>query len=336
MAEDFIEGFDDGLIFDNWNFVGGVAGDVHADYGRNGKGVRLGDTPGNSLERVFAVTTDPYFAVGFAVYVVDYGGPAAALFYTNSARYLVRIDEGGQRIGYENDGIQVSTTQWAANNSLLPNSWHYVELYHYIHNSAGFYTLKVDGTTVLSDTGIDTNYSDNFNTELVFGETVDDVYIDDIWVQSGTSPLTLKGDIEVVTLLPNGNGNSSQLLGSDSNSTDNYLLVDNNAAIPPVTTEYVGGSTQGDKDTYTMENLTGTPTVLAVQTTLYAAMDDTGPKQVRPVIRSGTTDYPGADFALQNGVYIPVSEIHLTDPDTATAWTYGGVNSMEFGPEVRD
>ena len=244
----------------------------------------------------------------------------------------MKIDESAERIGFYHQNLG---PVWAANNSLTSNSWHYVEFSMYVHDSAGSYEVKVDGTTVLSDTGIDTKYSSNFIDDCFFGETVDDVYIDDLWFQSGTSALTLKGDIEVVTLLPNGNGNSSDLLGSDSNKTDNYLLVDNNAAIPPSTAEYVGGATAGDHDTYTMEDLTGTPTVLAVQTSLYAAMDDTGPKQVRHVIRSGGTDYTGSDFALQNSAYVPLREMNLVDPDTATAWTYSGVNSMEFGPEVR-
>jgi len=332
MAENFIEGFDDGLALDFWTFTGGDSGDIHTDYGRNGKGVRIGDTPGNSLRHVPQVSTDPYFAVGFACKVVDYGGDARKLLYTDSSFYSLRVDATTERIGWHNQNYG---NVWAANNSLTSNTWHYIEFYQYIHDSAGFYEIKVDGSTVLSNTGLDTNYSNNYNSDFVLGSEVDDIYVDDLWLQSGTSALTLKGDIEVVTLLPNGNGNSSDLLGSDSNSTDNYLLVDNNAAIPPSTTEYVGSATAGNKDTYGMENLTGTPTVLAVQTSLYASMTDTGPKQVRHVIRSGSTDYAGSDFALQNSVYIPYREMNLVDPDTSTAWTYTGVNSMEFGPEVR-
>ena len=336
MAENFIEGFDDGLALGRWNFSGGVAADIHADYGRNGKGVRVGDTPANFLEYVLADASSTYFMVGFAVYVVDYGGDNQPLLTLYTSRYNVMIGASGQRIGYQNDAISTVTTQWAANNSLTPNAWHYVEVYHYLHDTAGFYTIKVDGTTVVSDTGIDTMYSGQANLDCVFGSNVDDVYLDDIWIQGDTSPLTFKGDIEVVTLLPNANGNSSDLLGSDSNKTDNYLLVDNNAAIPPATTEYVGSAVQGEKDTYNMEDLTGTPTVLAVQGTLFAANSDTGAKQIRPVVRSGSTDYTGDTFPLQNSVYVPYDYMWETDPDTASAWLYGGVNSMEFGQEVRD
>ena len=139
MAEDFIEGFDDGLALDRWSFSGGVAADIHTDYGRNGKGARVGDTPANQLEWILNVITDPYLAVGFAAKVIDYGGTSAQLFTPDAARYGVRIDETGQRIGYENDSLfGAGGVNWAANNSFLPNVWHYVEFYHYLDNSAGF------------------------------------------------------------------------------------------------------------------------------------------------------------------------------------------------------
>ena len=89
---------------------------------------------------------------------------------------------------------------------------------------------------------------------------------DDVYLMAGTGDEFL-GDCTVATLLPTGNGFVNQFVGSDGNSTDNYLLVDEQ---PPSSTDYVGSATTGQQDLYTLTNLTGSGTVLAVAPTIYA------------------------------------------------------------------
>lgn len=335
MADFWIEGFDDGLTIERWDNNGIVAADISATYGRNGNGIRLGDTPVNFLRR-FSEEAFTDAVCGMAVYVVDYGGIAVLVSLTGSNMVSIKIDEASNRIGVYIGPM--GTTYWGATGSLPPNSWHYVEFRATLKNSPdGSFELRVDGSTVASQSGIDTLYAANYLvTYLDVGSTVDDVYVDDLYFRADNSTLSFLGDIEIATLLPNGNGNSSGMTGSDSNQTDNYLLVDNNAAIPPATTEYVGSATQGHLDTYAMEDLAGTPTVLAVQGTLYAEMTDTGPKSIRPIIRSGSVDYSGSTTPLVNSVYMTIDDMWEDDPNTATQWTYTAVNAMEFGQEVRD
>jgi hypothetical protein len=53
--------------------------------------------------------------------------------------------------------------------------------------------------------------------------------------------------------LSDGNGDFSQLVGSDADSTNNYLLV--NEAGAPVTTSYVESDTVGQRDFYAMGDI---------------------------------------------------------------------------------
>lgn len=331
MSLVLLEGFDDGLALERFaKNTGIVSTDIDATYGRNGKGLLLGDTPANYLWLSLPDITE--ICVGFAFNVSDVGSGGNMLRVQSATVYDVNFIEADNSIVFDHQGLADVGT---GPNAFSTNTWHYFEFHTYSHDSAGFYEIKIDGSTVLSDTGLDTKYSVYFIDVVRIASGVDSVWIDDLYVLTGSS-LTPLGDIEVVTLLPTGNGTSSDMLGSDANSTDNYLLVDNNAAIPPATTEYVGSGTEGDTDTYAMGDVTGTPDILGVQTSLYAEMTDTGPKSIRPVIRSGTTDYPGTTIPLLNSAYKLVDEVWENDPDTATAWTYTGVNAMEVGQEVRD
>jgi hypothetical protein len=140
------------------------------------------------------------------------------------------------------------------------------------------------------------------------------------------------GDIVVETLYPNGNGNANQWLGSDGDSTNNYLLVNETGA--PVTTDYVADSVSGHQDMYTLTDLVHTTgTVLGVCHSAYAAKTDAvNARQIKLVNRRAadtksvaldlTTTYTGYQYALAQ------------DPETGAAWTIANVNSLQSGVEV--
>jgi hypothetical protein len=55
--------------------------------------------------------------------------------------------------------------------------------------------------------------------------------------------------------------------------------------------------------------------------------------EVRTKVKSGAATADGATHGMAGG-YRYFRDIHATDPDTATAWTSGGVNGVQIGPEV--
>ena len=346
MALLSVEGFDDGLAAARWPYLAGV---VDAAYGKNGKGMRVGDLYSDMwFVEYDSLTADTTLTFGAWIRIVTDGGTGTILLcgFTADAAgqwllsyYNVRVmrDTLANRWGVQDR----TGTVWGSNGGCQLNTWYYVELQATIADgSGGSWEFHVDGVTTLSASSRDTYLSGGGN--VVFGglatSEVDGMYVDDFYLVDSTGSVNndFLGICRVETLLPDGNGNSSVLVGSDADSTNNYLLVDNNAAVPPATTEYVESDTEGDKDTYTMDDLSGTADVYGLQTTLYAKKDDSGAKFARPVVRSGGTDYPGTSRALVDSTYVPFDEIWETDPGTSSLWAYTAVNGAEVGPEIRD
>lgn len=210
--------------------------------------------------------------------------------------------------------------------------YHHLELQVTIDPAAGVVKLWLDSILVLSLTGQNTRNTANsyfngfaigdfdINNDVAGAYDYDDVIL---WE---TDPV---GDCRVECLFPTGAGTTTGLTPS---AGANYECVDD--AAPNGDTDYVSSATPGTFDTYATGNLTTAAGIVkAVQTVLYARKDDAGAHTVKPVIRSGTTDYPATAAALAE-TYAMLTEVHSVDPNTAAAWTIAGVNAAEFGAEM--
>jgi len=333
-----LEGFDDGL----WTSrTGGNRTTTHvsSSYGLHGNGGRVGDTTGINMS-VGIPSSGNEGTVGFAFKIVDGIGGTMMATWRTSYMYLA-FDEPGSRVQLHITCTSTATVEsYSPGGSVAAGEWHYVEVQAKAGlSSDGTWAWWLDGTLIGSGTGADYGSVNDSSVDIGGSATgdIDDMYIDDIYVIDALGGVNDDhlGPIEVVTLLPSGNGNSSVLVGSDADSTDNYLLVDNNASAPPVTTEYVGSATEGDKDTYAMGDLTGTPVVAGLVVALYAVKTDAGAKFMRPVVRTSSTDYPGDSEGLAE-TYSLHEHVWDQNPNTSAAWLYGAVNGMEVGQEVRD
>lgn len=339
MALLFMDSFDDGLIDGGYKGYGGVppsGGDISTTYGRNGKGVRIGDQTNDYLYRATG-STDDTLILGFAGYVETLTNGDVMLRFEDGATVQVQFRfytdgsisafRGGTLLGNSGAG------------KFLEDTWQYYEFKVKFANTGGTVDVRVNGVSVLSLSSQDTQdtanaYATNWRLAGASGY-LENLYVDDLYLadSTGTVNTDFLGDVKVETLLPNGNGNSSGMTGSDSNQTDNYLLVDDN---PVVTTDYVESATEGHKDTYAMGNLASTNvSVYGMQVSLVTQKDDTGSKYLRPVVRSGSTDYAGTSVAL-NTSWEGMHEIWEQDPNTSADWTPTNVNAVEVGPEVRD
>jgi hypothetical protein len=157
------------------------------------------------------------------------------------------------------------------------------------------------------------------------------LYYDDFYVcdNSGSAPNnTFLGDVRVQTLLPTGAGASTQWTPSVGNNWDNV----NDAPYSAAT--YNSANAAGLRDTYAMSDVnSATDTIFGVQANLLALKTDSGSANVKHVVRSGGTDYSGADRVLSTSLasYVAVREV---DPATSVAWDNAGINAVEFGMEV--
>lgn len=158
----------------------------------------------------------------------------------------------------------------------------------------------------------------------------DDLYIND---DSGSAPHnTFYGEAFVVEkVIPNGNGDSSQFLGSDGNSTDNYLLVDDSGNND---TDYVASGTVGHEDTYACSDLTNaTGTIIGVEQNIIARKDDVATREIAGVLRPASTSYPQTTRTM-SGSYVLFFERVDVNPETALAWSIADINSNKIGERV--
>jgi hypothetical protein len=234
------------------------------------------------------------------------------------------------------NGTTLGTTTYA----LSTGVWYYIEFKVLINDTTGTAEVKVDGSSKLALTSQDTKATANATAnQISLGDSAalvsgpadfDDFYACD---GAGSTNNNFLGDVRVDAYLPSGNGNSSVLVGSDGNSTDNYLLVDDPTTLDDDTT-YVQSSTSGDLDDYAFADMTHTPTsIFGIQVLVNAKKDDAGSRSVATLTRSGSTNYAGATQALGTS-YTYYSDIRETDPDTAVAWTKAGFNAASHGVKV--
>lgn len=216
-------------------------------------------------------------------------------------------------------------------------AWYYIELkVVFATGATGSYELRVNGATVLSAGSVQTAVTNaNANQLFMSNAYAGTSYRDDLYVidTSGGAPQNdFLGDIRVETLYPNGNGSSSMLVGSDGNSIDNYLLVDEHPADDDTT--YVGSATINDKDTYNYDPLVSTTgTIYGVQTNVRAKKSDAGSRSIAPVLKSGANETVGANAVLSSSWLNITEQVFPTKPGGG-AWTIADVNAAEFGVKV--
>jgi hypothetical protein len=315
-----------------WKFISGYSGSAaESAYGMIGRALPL---PGGSEYVVgFAfkyVSTMRTQGIPFFGTQNDAGHGELTLAITETGAVLL-----GRTVGYTLWVLAISPA-----NSLPQDDWNYVEIKFKIANAPdGYAIVRINGVEVINVSGVDTlNSSDNL-TAVILGSqgysggprTVyfDDVYICDL---NGSQNNDFLGDVKVQLLSPNGNGHYSDFTGSDADSADNYLHVDD-AGAPDDDSSYVESATPEDQDTYACTNTAGCDTVHGVGVKVIGRKVQAGAVDLKALVRSGTTD--SASSALGLGTdYRAKQVIYEQDPDTAAAWTTGGVDAAEFGIEA--
>lgn len=218
--------------------------------------------------------------------------------------------------------------------------WRYVEIKCVITDVTGSFQVRVDEQLVLNLSSQDTRNGgasgviDNILFTKPGGSNgvFDDFYLLDL---TGSAPFNdFLGDKVVLMGLPNGNGDSSQWVGSDGNSTDNYLLIDDPTASM---SDYIAASVSGNTDLSTMTDVSTAYAILAYQQLTQAAKSDAGTSPiVVPITKgqSGTIRSEAALPALSTTAQYFASAIRTTDPD-GNALTPARINAMQLGVKIQ-
>jgi hypothetical protein len=253
-----------------------------------------------------------------------------------SGKTLVRILSGtSEQISVRTDGssrLIVSrngTTIATGTTALLGNTWYYIELKFVISTTSGSVALRLNGANEISQTtGLNTAGAGGSSWDGIGiqetgagGGTYDDIYV----LDTSQSPNNdFLGPISVLALPPNAAGNYQQWTPNGASNLGSVLQNDGDGS-------FVMSSTQNQIDTFAMTDLPiSSGTVYAVQQHITARNDGGAARTVAPVLRIGSTDYVGPNFATGSS-YQTFTHIRDQNPATSSAWTISDVNGLESG-----
>lgn len=220
------------------------------------------------------------------------------------------------------------------------NAWHLIEVHIKIADSNGIIELRIDGELdsegrYIGDTkpGAETTI-----TGLYFGWGSGTLYLDDIAINdiNGTVDNTWCGDGHVINLAPNDNGDSSQFVGNDSNSVDNYLLVDEVPSDGDTT--YVQSATPDAKDLYNL-NPSGLPAdynILNVWPEARVKDTTTGAGTIKLLVKTEGIEYESPDINLSTAYAKQIGTLYNLNPNTGSPWTTAQLDALQVGIKVVD
>lgn len=221
---------------------------------------------------------------------------------------------------------------------LSPDTWYHFEWKAYIHPSAGSYDLRIDGSTVLSGSGIDTQDSDNHIGFVRFssirgGGLLTEALMDDLYIMNsdGSTLNDFLGTTPVVRVYyPVSDAGPNDF--TPSTGTDHYALVDET---DEDFADYLDGVTATDRESFLMQSVSA-GTYKAVMQEVLVKTNSVGVRNIRQVVESGSTTSNGTSTPISDpNNPVALRRILETDPDTGSSWSEAGINAAEFGVEVQ-
>ena len=289
--------------------------------------------------------------VGCAFKSIDFfSGLPLIKFIDNATVQCALLINGDGTLEIVRGDSATAVANGKATSALHANRFVFVEVKVTISNSiaASSCIVRINERVVITvDAGEDLQISTNATANKIFfsgnastvGTIVDDLYIFDGNAGPGTDPINddFAGDVKVATHWPDGNGATSQFTGSDADSVNNYLHLDE--ALTDDNSTYVESITPGQIDLHTFDDLATTPDdIKAVQINHVVMKTEAGSRTMRSVIRPVSTNRFGSSLGLSysedTDAYINEFEVYDRDPETDAAWTESGFNATEFGIEI--
>lgn len=220
-------------------------------------------------------------------------------------------------------------------------TWYMLEVHVKIADASGDIEVKVDGSATLDiDYSGDTKPGAATQVDLLklnggSGSSFL-TYYDDLGLNDTTGGVddSWCGDGRIILLTTNGNGDVSQLMGSDGNQTDNYLLVDD---VPDDSdTTYVEGSVVDERDLYALIacGLSGVD-IIRVQAVAVAKDTVASGGKIALVVKTNTVEYAGSDQELLTSYAIIKGADYKLNPNTSAAWSISELDALQVGPKTR-
>ncbi|MEI6287924.1 MAG: hypothetical protein WCP79_15580 [Bacillota bacterium] len=210
------------------------------------------------------------------------------------------------------------------------NSWNFFQLRVDIDNSAGSIQCYVNGNSVASVSGVDTEHPGGPNVHRWLLTSNNNIRYANfvMYNESGNSPNARSPETRIFAVMPTSNGFVNDFTASGGanwecideqpNDGDNTYV---SAASAPLSELYVcpnSGAVAGS-------------TVYAVGVELDARKDDAGTNELDELIRSGGTTFSAGNPSVLTSGYQRFRAFWDTDPATAAAWTVANANAAQIG-----
>ena len=333
MALLYTDGFDVGDFALRWPYSSGTfTTSTTTRFGTGMSVAQVNGFNGNLLGK--SITPSARVFIGFAMNMLIVPGTILKTYTDNgtTTQIYVTLNNGGKLSLVKGNGTVLATSAAGVYPS---GTWQYIELCAAINGTTGYCELRVNGGSVASFTGNTRNGGtslniDRFDILRTSGGSETD-YWDDLYVcdNTGTTNNTFLGDIQVQTLMPNGPGASTQF--TPTGAATNWQAV---ADVPYSTATYNSASTVGNRDLYTLSDLSAsTGTVKGIQTNMIVNKTGAGTANLKAAIQSGGTVYYDPTIALSTTTTWTAA-VREVDPATSAAWTVNGVNNLQAGTEV--
>jgi hypothetical protein len=263
-------------------------------------------------------------AIGFALYIsaLEYNHEGFLLGNLSGIQVGVFINIDGS-ISVRRGITTIIGTSTAG--LFRPATWNWIEFKITIDNAAGSYDVKLNGRSILSASGVDTQYQSSADCTRVVLQGV--AYIADLYFADD-----LLGDSRVDFKLANGVGNHSDF--TPVGAANNFDCVNDPVPADDDTT-YVKSSTVGHKDSYTFEDLPVINGIIhGVVALSLARKDEAESRSFRTFTRIGGIDYNGVTTQYPSDNYKYHQQVFDVNPATGVAWLKAGVDAAEFGVEL--
>lgn len=242
-------------------------------------------------------------------------------------RGLSQMD-GGVALGSSNAGV------------FSTSGFFYFEAQIVISSTVGAVTLRINGTPVLTLTGINTaGVTNSAGTNSVSFETATslsggiNMSVAHVYFCDSTGPTpwnSFLGDCRVATAVPTSNDVVA--------FTPNGLATNwqNAAKIPPVpATDFNSAITSGTQDTFNCGGgvPVGLQTIYGINVKTLMSKNDAGTRTGAAVIKSSGTVSVGQTLGLGTSTQ-QVKQVFATDPATGAQWTWAAANAAQPGYKV--
>ena len=221
---------------------------------------------------------------------------------------------------------------------IVQDVWYYIELKGTMHDTTGSWELRLNGVSIGSDTNVDTQAGgtgviDNMILRGGSASTSRTIYDDWYFADtSGSDNNDFLGVIKVKSMHPDTDGDLEDW--TTSTGTDSTALIDELSPADDDTT-YIESSTTADTTLANYASVpSGTASIKGIVISTHARTTDATNFDLINTVKQGGTEYPQSAQTISNQTYAHYDNIIENDPNTTTAWTESGLNSVQTGVEV--